>query len=600
MKRLRERKVVGVAIVAAAWMLCVTVVRAQVLQQVPGDSLVVFKVNNLKAGSDKFAKLAQDLGLAAMSPELADPLGALQAKLHVQQGLKTDGEMAIVFVDPAVVNGDNEKAMLVLLPVSDYKAFLGNWADAKTEAGISEVKMADNPEPAYIANWGSYAALSPAKEVIAKKPTGSGLSVPAVTAKEMMGKDAVLYANFAALKAKLLPQLQQSRTQIMSDMDEHLKAEPKLTKYAPTIKTLVNQFLNVAEGFLNQTQAATIGLALVPEGINTTTLAEFIPGSYAATTFTAVKNTDAPLLNGLPTGKYLVYGGGVSDPAVAGKVVSDFIDPVVKELMAVGPEMKPVQDYVAALKAYIGAQKGQTFGVIAPNGAVGAEPLLQFMAVQNGDAKVMSDSYSKMTQAQADVMTAFGVPGTAAVKPVFNPNAKTLDGVTFNQIVTKVDANAQDPAMMQQAQVMNMIYGPNGAVVNYGVLAPDKMLVASGVSDQLLSSAIAATKANQAPLADNDKIKAVAAQLPKQRVFVMYVPIDDIVTTGLNYAKQFGFAMNVQLPPDLPPVGMTGATEGTAIRVDSHIPTTLVQSLVAAGMQAAMQMQGGGPRGGGL
>src|SRR4029079_3395044 len=135
MKRLRERKVVGVAIVAAAWMLCVTVVRAQVLQQVPGDSLVVFKVNNLKAGSDKFAKLAQDLGLAAMSPELADPLGALQAKLHVQQGLKTDGEMAIVFVDPAVVNGDNEKAMLVLLPVSDYKAFLGNWADAKTEAG---------------------------------------------------------------------------------------------------------------------------------------------------------------------------------------------------------------------------------------------------------------------------------------------------------------------------------------------------------------------------------------------------------------------------------------------------------------------------------
>jgi hypothetical protein len=342
-----------------------------------------------------------------------------------------------------------------------------------------------------------------------------------------------------------------------------------------------------------------MGITLVPEGINTTTMAEFSPNGYVAKTITSVKNTDAPLLGGLPTGKYLVYAGSVSDPQVASKLVSDFIDPVAKELLAVGPEMKPVQDYINELKRYVGAQKSQTFGVIAPTGAVGAEPLLQFVSVQGGDAKTMSDAYSKMIQAQQDVMKALNIPGTESVKPVRTASAKTLDGVSFDQIVTKVDPNAQDPNAAQQAQIMQMIYGPQGAVVNYGVMG-DKLLVASGVNDQVLSAAIAAAKANQAPLADNDKVKAVAAQLPKQRVMAVYIPVDEIVTTALSYAKQFGFAMNVQLPPDLPPVGMTTGTDGSAIRIDSHIPTTLVQSLVAAGMQAAMQMQGGGPRGGGL
>jgi hypothetical protein len=50
----------------------------------------------------------------------------------------------------------------------------------------------------------------------------------------------------------------------------------------------------------------------------------------------------------------------------------------------------------------------------------------------------------------------------------------------------------------------------------------------------------------------------------------------------------------MQLPKGLPPIGISVGSDSTAVRVDSHIPTSLVQSIVAAGMQAAMQMQGGG------
>jgi hypothetical protein len=97
-------------------------------------------------------------------------------------------------------------------------------------------------------------------------------------------------------------------------------------------------------------------------------------------------------------------------------------------------------------------------------------------------------------------------------------------------------------------------------------------------------------------------VKKVASNLPSSRAFEIYVPLDEVVTTGLTYAKQFGFAVPVQLPPDLPPLGGTVSTEGSTMKLDGYIPTPLVQSLVAAGMQAAMQMQGGGgggPPGGG-
>ena len=46
------------------------------------------------------------------------------------------------------------------------------------------------------------------------------------------------------------------------------------------------------------------------------------------------------------------------------------------------------------------------------------------------------------------------------------------------------------------------------------------------------------------------------------------------------------------------PLGFTMASEGTAIRFDGYVPTNLVQSVVAAGMKAFMDFQGGGGAGG--
>ena len=75
---------------------------------------------------------------------------------------------------------------------------------------------------------------------------------------------------------------------------------------------------------------------------------------------------------------------------------------------------------------------------------------------------------------------------------------------------------------------------------------------------------------------------------------VAYVPLDLWATTGFGYAKMFGIDMGVVLPDNLPPMGTTLSTDGTAIRADTYVPSQLIQALTAAGMQVYMKTQNPG------
>src|SRR5450432_1523772 len=337
-----------VGILLAMMLVCAS--QAQVIQQVPAEAMVVLKVNNLKATSDKIAKLAQDLGLAAMAPPLADPLGFLQAEGKMQQGLNVNGDFAFVMLDPATVGNDPEQAGMFLIPVADYKAFLSNFPDAKTEGDVTQATIGTNPKPNFIANWGAYAVVAMNKDLVSKKPAAV-LNVPAISSKEMSSKDIVVFANLPVVRAKLLPPLQQHRESLLTEVEGAMKNNPQTARYAPVIKALVAQLFTVGEGVLTQTQGATFGISIVPEGINSTFVAEFAPGTYAANMMTGEKNLDTSMLTGLPTAQYLIFGGLTSDPAIRSKAVGDFLNPIEKELAAVGPDMKPVQDYLDALKA---------------------------------------------------------------------------------------------------------------------------------------------------------------------------------------------------------------------------------------------------------
>lgn len=583
----------AVTAVVALTMVLGASARAQVLQSIPSDAVVVVKVKNIQDVSAKVAALSQQWGLANIRPELNDPLGTLLTAANLGPGLDKAGEAAVAMLDLNGAGGPGgEPNMVILVPVTDFKAFAASLPNAKADGEMMTFSMGGNPNPGFAAAWGKYAALSPKKETLAKP--GNGLQAGPATSKELSGKDVVIYANLKVIRQTVLPMFQQNKAQILKQIEQGMANAPNANpKYAPILKTYMGQIFGVAEGFLRDCDGATFGINLSKEGISTTLMTEFSPGSYAGKAFAAMKNSDASFTAGLPEGKYFVYGGMVVDKAGV-QMLNDFIAPIEKEVAGLGNEAKPIMTYISAMKDSLNATKSTTFGMVAPPAnAIGQEGLLQMVSLLNGDSPKILAAQKQMMSVQNEFMAMTGTAGLG-IKTDVKEGARTVDGVKLDEFSTTMNGQPQTPQEQQAAFLLQMLYGPKGMNVYTGQIANDKLVMVAGGNENLLTSAISSAKQNSDALGKGIAQK-ISAALPQNRLAAFYLPIDTIATTVLDVMAARGMPGGVKLPPNLPPLGGTVATEGPALRFDGYIPAQTVQSLIAAGMQMWLQgMQGGG------
>lgn len=596
---MKTRRWLAVPVVAVALLMTMSSgASAQVLQQVPSDALVVIKIRNLQDVSTKASGLMQAMGVANLNPAMADPLASLQQQTGIANGLDKNGDIAVYI--PATFLDDPEaeqKPAVMLWPITDYKAFIGNFPEAETEGGITTFTMGENPTESYAADWGKYAAIAQQRDLVAKKPANAGLKASGLTAKELDTKDVTFYLNVGPARAKLLPKLKEQRPKVLAEVQAKLSEDEAKKKYVPLVTAVVNRGMDLAEQLLNETNAATYGINFTNEGINTTAMAEFDPKSQLGQRAAQIKGTNDPMLTGLPEGKYLAFGGSQIDSKVVSAIINDLVGPIEGELTKLGDEGKAVATYIDAIKKMVAAGNSSRFGAIAPTGQLGQESLMQVISVAYGDAKALLEAQKQMFQV-ADEFTAITGGGQVQSKTTITPNAKTVAGVELDQFQSVISAQGDGAEAAQMNQMMSMMYGPNGMTAFTGIIGDKALITVQGASDALLEKAVTAAKANENVLGKLPGVTMVNKQLPQSRNIVMYVPLDTIVTTGLTYAQQFGMPIQLQLPADLPPLGFTGGAEGSAVRFDSHVPAQLVQGLVSAGMQAFMQMQGGQQPGG--
>jgi hypothetical protein len=204
-----------------------------------------------------------------------------------------------------------------------------------------------------------------------------------------------------------------------------------------------------------------------------------------------------------------------------------------------------------------------------------------------------------MQTQQAAIMKSLGVPNPATT--TYTPKAKTVDGVTFDQIQSQFNPDQNDPQQQQAAQMMGMIYGPNGLNVYIGQVDDKSLLTVTGLSDDAIKTAIESVKSQDDSMNKLPLVAQVAGQLPQTRLAVAYIPLDETVKTVMNYAQQFGFRAGVAPPPEVAPIGVTLSADGSAMRVDSYVPSQLIQTLTSMGLQIYMKMHQNQPGGqGGL
>lgn len=569
--------------------------RAQALKNLPADALVVVKLNKPDAVSKKIGAMAQRLGVAQMEPGFADPLAALKNILNIKEGFDGNGEVAIAAYDSGEEGA--EPLVVVLIPVTDFKALVGGMANAKQEGELWSFTMPNDVETIYAANWGNYAAITPTKELLAKKP--AGITVQGLAAKQLDANDITVWANAKLIASKVLPKFKEQRAGWLTEMEDGLKNELPNQKFVPVIKVVVNQLFNGIEQILMDGQNATFSINFTDKGINTSTVAEFQPGTYIGKLMAEGKNSNESLLKGLPDRKYFAFGGFVGDPARSAKLLDDMFAPVSKELAAVGDDAKPIIDMIDALKGSMTSFNSMSFGYAQPTAPLGQQGAIQAVMVGEGDSKKFVDAQKKYLQSSAEFMKSLGGLAGPQMEVQLNPAAKTVDGVQLDNFTMNFKMDPNDPAAAQAGMAIAMMYGPNGMSGHMGAIDDKRFVAVMGGDDDLLTAGVTSAKKGETALGDAAHVKAVAAELPQNRAVVYYIALDNILGTVQEFAVQNGFLKQpIKLPPDMPPIGITIGTEGPALRIDTHISTELIEKLVSAGMQAAMMMQQG--RGGGL
>ena len=577
----------------AMFVLVATSARAQVLEQLPSDAFVVLKIKNLQDVSSKVAQLSQQWGLANMRPELNDPLGSVLGLTGLGQGLNKNGEAGVAVMPPTP--NQREPHVVVVVPVTDYKAFTASLPNAGAEGEFQTFQPGEGAPTIYAANWGTHAALSNQKTLLKK---GQGVKAPAAIAKELASKDLVAYVNLKPVRQMALDGIRQNKPMILDQIERGMAQGQGIDpKYGPVLKAYIGQFFAAAETFMSDTDGASLGINFAKDGINTSLVAEFVPGSYLGKNFGSIKNSDASFTAGLPDAKYFMYGGFANSGGAGGEqLLKDFLKPIEDELVKLGAEAKPIVDYVNAMKGYMAAIKHTNFGLIAPPGAQIAgnqAGIIQMVGVVHGDVQKITDSMTQMLKTQQEFMKLMGQGNVVTM--THTPKAKTIEGVQLDAVTMKFNP-ANTPQEQQVVMMMNMFYGPGGATTYAGKVDNDTMIMTTGVPEPIIAKLIQGAKGNADPLKQGVAGK-VGAQLPQNKVAAFYVPVDAIATTVLDVMAAKGMPGGVKIPPNLPPLAGAVSIEGSAVRVDGHIPSQTVQTLIAAGMQMYLQQMPGGQPG---
>jgi hypothetical protein len=587
-------------VVLAALLLCSAPAWAQVLKQLPADPLVVIKVNKPQAVSAKAGKLMQQLGLGNLQPDLADPLNALMKQLKIREGFDSQGELA------AAVYADLSQAVpspvvVVMIPVTNYKVFTGNLAALKDAgAGVSTFRFQEGGEDLFVTNWGSFAAVSDNQEFLAKKPAGAAIASPAAMA-QWDKADAVILANTKLMASQVMPQFREAKKTILQEIERNLVGVMGAgnDKFLPVIRALVNQALNVVEGVLKDTSAAAEAINITDKGLTFTVLADFAPDSYSGKAIAGMKNTADDLLVGLPQRKYFVVVGQAPTPEVMTGLMSDLLDPVAKELTALGADGKAFVDLIDVMKKATGAAKSSAVGLAQPTGAPGQQSVLQEVVVTRGDSAVMADAQRRSFQLTNDLMKLMPATPGMTLQMKLDQGAATVAGVKMDKIGMNYVFDPNNPQAAQMKQIIDIMYGPNGMSGVQGAVNATTYVVAFGGDDAFIQAAVNAAKAGDATLSKQASLKAAADMLPTQRFMVMYVYPDNIASTVIAYLNQFGMKVPLKINADIAAMGMSVSTEGSALRVDYAMPMELIENTVSTVIQAiSMQAGGNAPPGG--
>ncbi len=553
--------------------LAVPVVRAQnvpdVLKKVPAGAPLVAAIPNLQAVSGKIAMLNQQLGLN--QPQMENVLGMARAMLGLEQGLRENGGLAMVMLSMPDPNEPGaEPLTAVIVPITEYKAFLANFGEAQPDAaGITQIDLAG--EVAFAKQSGEYAILSDRQEAVAAykddQPANIAQLAGQMSGSVITGSDVLLFVDVTKVGPVALPMVELGLMEAQQQMGEAERAigEPMLKLYGDAIKAV-----------LSQGQAAVMGIDLSEQGIGLSLGAQFREGTALAQSF-ANPPKQAPSFNRLPSGPYM-FAAAIDMQAL----------PIARWLNDAIAALPPDHPMVGILKASLPTLQAKEVqqALYAP-AAGGAVPTLF-----NGVNVYVTDQPAQLVQAYRQSLDALGKADLGegmSYQTQYNQNVLQLDGKEVDQYSLKLNIPQE-----QLAELGPLAMFLGQAMTGYVVTTDNAMIVTNGADPALLRQALQAA-AGQGQLNADQGIQNINKHLPPHRAMEAYIGVGTILQMVGNFAAMFAPEVQFNVPANLPPVATALSVNQGGMVYRYYVPNEVIRTITGL----IQQFEGGGAAPGG-
>jgi hypothetical protein len=560
--------------------------RAQdAISLLPPETVGYLVVNDLAKTSDKIEQVAKQLQVPAPSP-----LAFFKAAAGIQKGFDEKGTVVVAFVS----SGEDieEGYPIAILPVTDYKAFVGQFGAQDPDEQIVEVPVAD--EQVLIGKKGAYAVFAePERKAELKKLLESDAKPSAelqaikswLTKNNLAGVITMHGIQLATARAsKELKKVQGEFGGENLPLDDDALSQ---------VRQAFQMYAMILEFTGQEMTAGGVGVWISDEGdIHLTSRALFTLDGATTKALAGVKPSEVDPLRGIPAGPYFIAGGGN-----VGGLMSDALVKWSVNLIKSNPSIygfKKLTDAEAEklAAASAGMSKSVEWMSLRMGPGKGDEPLYGAMVMAYGvtDAKTYVKEYRQSLDAWNEI--ANKPENEGAMKwEVKDIDVDGSAGLEFTLDFSAL-AGAQGPAEMKQ--MFEKMFGEGGKMRIYLAPADDKTLFATYSSKDKLAEVIKSFKQGATGLSKDVNLGKTAAKLPTDATMVGYMSPTGTIAL-VNRAIQLFAGPVFSLPafPETPPVGTSISLSKSGIETDCVLPSDTLKACVRYAMTLEKAFGGG-------
>jgi len=527
------------------------------MDRVPTDAVVVASVRNMQAFVTNVEQLRRAVPGAGELPMvmIRDLLGT--------DGLNPAGSISLALMAPPggeIDFDDDEGPMVMIVPVNDADAFVR--ALGGTPGPLAEIEI--NGSPGFVKPLGGgYVAMSPIRELVQNFAGTPGQTAAHNAALGRVGQrvahnaDTVILANIPALR----PQMEQG----LEGMKQQMQFFAMMAgQDAAQVQHQFQLVETVAAGFLRDATVGLVGFQFGDAGVHIDLAANFKEGSEVGGFFTQPGRARANL-DRIPAMPFLFAGSfDVSSPGLQ-KIVTNILDHA-----AAGNQAQPDALNPAALMQGV---DGMSFILGTTPAVLGGlfSNTAYFYNVKDPAA------YETRFENMMNELNGRKVEGIT-YRTSFARNAVQIEGRGVSSYTMSMAPDPNDPAAMQTQQMMMLMFGPsmgaNGFFANVNGGAVQTMSQNTPLMGQLLRTA-----QNGNGLANDANLRPVAARLPDNPSFEIYIGIGSILQTVQGFMAMMGGGMDIQIPANLAPVAIGGTTDANGFHARVVLPADVIRTI---------------------